>query len=124
MADTNYFYDIGIFSLTTSKTQNPLHLLADAAFISEKTNNKLTQHEISPHYSKCSTNCNQEIFTKSTTNLNENNEKTTKFEQKKIKPIKLGHNTNIKTNSQIKNSNDDYLNSGKKLFFFFKFLNI
>ncbi|CAB4495948.1 hypothetical protein RhiirA1_392555 [Rhizophagus irregularis] len=120
MADTNYFYDIEIFSLT-STTQNPLHLLADAAFISENTNNsnKLTQHEIPSHYTKCSTNCsdyNREMFGKSatsnySTNLTDNNE-TMKLEQKKIKPIKSGHNTNIKTNSQIKSSNDDCLNTG------------
>ncbi|GBC06557.1 hypothetical protein RclHR1_06910004 [Rhizophagus clarus] len=123
MADANFFYDIGIISLT-SKPQNPLHLLADAAFISENTNNsnKLTQHETSSRYSKYSNNrsdYNREIFTKSptsnySTKLTDINE-TTKLEQKKIKPIKLGLNTNIKPTSysQIKSSNDDCLSTGK-----------
>lgn len=113
MAETNKTNIFEIFSLTHA-TQNPLYLLAEAAFISENTN-KLTQHEKSSYYSNCSTNCSnysQEIFTETTSHYSTNstyhiNDYTElNFSEQK----KFG--TDYKTTSLIDNLNDDCLNSG------------
>ncbi|RIA81942.1 hypothetical protein C1645_789308 [Glomus cerebriforme] len=116
MAESNIFYDIEILSLTNTP-QNPLHLLAEAAFISENTDDssKLTKHEISSNYSKCSTNCS-EIFTEtashcstSFTDLDHNED--IELDSSEKRNIKTEHHPNIKPNPQIENLNDGCLNS-------------
>src|SRR3954452_13215764 len=97
MAESNKTNIFEIFSLTHA-TQNPLYLLAKAAFISENTN-KLTQQEKSLYYSKNCSNYSQEIYTETALHYSTNStyhiNDDTEFKFSENKMISTVHKTTL-----------------------------